>query len=402
MLLLWALLQAGLADRLAHDDIEVREQASMEARRLGRQAQAELERAVTFGDVDTASRARRDLLWIDLDERLSSTLKWAMPDLIRRLSTGDDREWTLAFFEARKFDRDGVELLATRALAGAPAKDKGAMLCAIGESVWHSLAPKVIPFLRDDDPAIRSAAAFTLSRLRAPGLISLIVPLLADDDGRVRGTAARILRALDARDEVLVFARGQAAKRRAGAPPLPSQEPRLDRDPCSSSLASELAELFAPRIAEVTPLLLEAFGAELCAFDSDFESHLAGAMRRGSPPPDLQPLFDHPAADIRSEAVALAGQMNMNECVPRLRTLLNDPDPTVVVAACRALSQIGAKEAAHEIFPLLHNRSCHVRVRALLTLEGFGADPRVETLLHDADLELRDWAREAIQARDRY
>jgi HEAT repeat protein len=69
-------------------------------------------------------------------------------------------------------------------------------LAAVGDA---GAIPLIVPFLADDDPALRSVAAMALAELhqRYPEAVQPFLPrlseLLADDDGLVRQTAANSL-----------------------------------------------------------------------------------------------------------------------------------------------------------------------------------------------------------------
>jgi HEAT repeat protein len=260
----------------------------------------------------------------------------------------------------------------------------------------------VARLLADGDGAVRRLAIETMQKLGERGFSKQVARLMADEDWRVRGAAAAFLRSLDAQQEVLEVARDLAAKRRSGAPALPRHDTCDMKEIHLSHLGTELALLFSGRITEVTPLLLAAFGHDLATWHGEFETYLRIGMSTGQPPPDLDPLFDHPAADIRAEAVNLAGLAQLRAVVPAIRRRLADRDSIVVATTCWALSVLDAKEAIHEITPLLRHGSSEVRTRAFLAIEALGANPRLESLIHDGDPAIRDWALDVLRGRDRY
>src|SRR5438552_6992255 len=115
-LTLWALVASqedparqaqDFVEKLRSDQIEERDEAARNLKRLGKTAHEALERAQKDSDPEMASRARQLLRVIALMEELTPSLLREMQGIEERLAFGGEEEWMEAIREADAVDIDG-------------------------------------------------------------------------------------------------------------------------------------------------------------------------------------------------------------------------------------------------------------------------------------------------------
>ncbi len=192
----------------------------------------------------------------------------------------------------------------------------GAKICTL---VGHS-APAVRALLADRTPTVRAQAVEWAVHAPDGGVIGDLLRMLGDRDGRCRFAA---------QDTLVRLGHGAIE-------PLVGYLETADHDGVLGAL-------------EVALTMADA-------------RLLAPAMR----------LADATAPDVRARAVALLGALGSEDGLTRIVGALDDPHPTVRLAALRALAALAHWPAAAAVARRVHDEAWDVRRQAALALRTFG------------------------------
>ncbi|MBL8112220.1 MAG: peptidylprolyl isomerase [Acidobacteria bacterium] len=185
--------------------------------------------------------------------------------------------------------------------------------------------------LKDDDPAVRRAAAFGAGVSGDARLVRLLVPVMSDLDPKTADAAAEALGKLggDEATRALLGIAGSSAE----APPRAAAARALWR---GSALTPSL----------VVPVLGPLAGREAAASSG---------------------------RSLRREAVFALARKPVPEAAPFLRAALSSADARLVATAVRGLGVLGATDAASEISGLAMGPDSSVVIQSLLSLERIAA-----------------------------
>jgi HEAT repeat protein len=216
--------------------------------------------------------------------------------------------------------------------------------------------------LHDDDPGVRAAAINGLWEYEKPTLIETLIRLLQRDEAEtVRAAAAIALGRFVYLGEVEKIPRHQVAPARAAlleAIHRPGESVEVRRRAVESiAYVSE---------KEVVGIIESAYYDE----NELMQASAIFAMGRSADSRWVKRVIselEHPAVEIRLEAVRACGELEARAAVPPLIELLeDDPDLELQVAAIRALGRIGGNDARH-------------------VLEQYAAESEEETLARAAE-----------------
>lgn len=374
----------ALIERLASENAEERDDATLKLRELGKAAVPELKRAAEQRDPEVASRAQGLLRRISIQDRVSDRLLRRLPEAEQRLTSGDPHAWTEVFLEATSVrnrirvhpdlgreDLDGLGGPAAKAATSI--EEKRGVCLAIRAWKLRSSAPALAGYLSEEDSYTRGMAALSLGELGVRDSGTALQALLGDPDSQVRALA---LKGLFHIADVL-----------ATSSILPSLR---DQDSlCRSWAAAVLAHIGAK---EATGELLKRLSDTSAGVRRSAALALAhlGAPELG--PALIGLLEPQHSRDVRAGAASMLGQLGIHEAVPWLRKLLEDGDLSVRRAAASALGNCGDKVSRPSLEGLLDDGAITVRVqvvRALWRLEDPEAIPALRRLLSDEYREIR-------------
>jgi HEAT repeat protein len=436
--------QDELVEKLRSDSVVDRSEAERSLRALGRPALPALEKASRDPDREVAARARRLFHLIPALERVTPGLRRAMPDVERRLETGDPHAWTELLLAAVPEEADlgepyrplrvaqedlspivGPALTHARPDEKAEVHQRTLQGWARGVAVDHLIRAL-------DDPAVRGLALNALAERALRSAIPAIRPLIDDPEWNL--AALNALSNLDARESLPHFLRLLAVDpspwiieklsgSREAIPDL-ALFLRDDRDDLRKAAEEALAPLEAPPLAE---LLLERLedpdprvrSAALDSLRTRFPDRAALPARtrlkdpaprvRESalwailevedrrPVPDLLPLLRDPDPRNRSIAARAAGDLGIREAVPDLLEAIADPETQF--NAVYALVRLAAPEAIPAFYLFVSDERPWLRARAVEGLSatiGSAAAPVFEALLEDPEHDVRGAAATAI------
>lgn len=397
MALLWVALAgtlalqdpAELAEKLGSERIELREEASRRLIELGDAALPALKKLAGDPDAEKAARARRLLDHLGVLGGLSPEFRKARPGIERRLTLDGDHSWTEEFLAAvgpsrSALRKEDLELLVTRALRGAQSADEiDVILHHVG---WRKLrVPGPLLLELFDRPETSSFAAFAISRAAEAEVIREVVRRIYRNPKQYFNPAsAQVLREADP------------------AVVIPELIPLLDKEERRGHIIWILGELKAkaavPRIrsfasdrnTDLRRCVAFALGnigdpagvPELLALFEDRDKNVrivaTQALVKLKPKealPGLIRLLEDPKSAARDEAIRGLGEIGAPEAIPvLLRILTSDKDLVHQRLAATSLSQLGAREAAPGIVPLLDSGDSPTIGIALDALRRLGAE----------------------------
>jgi HEAT repeat protein len=201
--------------------------------------------------------------------------------------------------------------------------------------------------LGDEDARVRLTAVRSLWPSEQPGLVPKLIELLDEDDSRdVRAQAAAALGRFVYLGEV-----GR----------IPEASLKIAEKRLLKALASDEDDLVQRRaleslgyssLPEVADLIEEAYGSD----DDEWIASALFAMGRSADDrwaPLVIEHLDDANVDLSREAAKAAGELELNEALPRLVDLLQDEDSELRIAAAWALSQIGGEGASDALEEML-------------------------------------------------
>jgi len=384
-LLLALALQASeardLIERMQSEDPAVREAATRKLAELGKEAEPELRKAANHPDVEVAGRVRTLLRNLAIADSMTPRLRSAMPGIVGRLQSGDDRQWTRVFLELRyasSLRRPDFETLAAPALRAAQSEEERAqVLETLRAKRLRSASAEVTALLGDPNLSWRAFAALTAAQGR--DAIPLFLKLLKGDSDRSRLPALASLvelKAIEALPQIRKMLeedhpelRRRAARayaELAGRDALPDlRKMAEDADPAVSSAGIE--GLAATGLKEAGPWVLEALKS--------------------------------PDPDVRSAAADAAGELGLKEALAPIISMLKDKDEDLKYDALHALERYGNRAAARAIVPLLSDKDEDVRDEAFRILGGMGireGTAEIAKLLDSDTSEVRRGAMELL------
>jgi HEAT repeat protein len=243
-----------------------------------------------------------------------------------------------------------------------------------------SSVPKLLPLLQDNEPRVRSHAAYMLGELGDPAhaAVPSMIPLLKDPDDRVRWNTA-----------VALGKMGDAAQPAVTALIKDLQDPN-----------EEVRESAIDALAQMGPTAKSAIPALIATFKGNTEFSASAALSGiGTPAiPSLMQAVKDPNEAVRLGALQSLGGMGKGakSIVPQIIPRLKDPSPKVQVQTAWALQSMG--ESPELILPVLMAKlkdpDPDVRTSSAATLGQLGqaatpAIPALITALNDPNPDVR-------------
>jgi HEAT repeat protein len=360
---------AALVEKLRSEKIEDRDAAARRLLEMGRSAFPALQRATRDKDPEVGQRVRHLLRVLALRDRLSPSLRQALPGLEERLAAGPDSTWTEAFLEASSGPvREGNWIMAR---VGAPRSpffpesDGGWMVSGRPRHAAlrpEDLEPLAGPALRGAEGLEQTVEVLTQIVLRQlRGAIPDIVALLRHEDAALRREAVETLLHLGAR-KTLFHREAQSVGWTFG---------RVGTAGHALALAPRLREAFpglVRMLREPDPEMRKLAALALARFDA--REH-AG---------DLLPLLTDSDLEVRTLAAFALGELSCEAAIPALADCLGDKEDDLKAAAVEALGHIGrtipvSRAITDKIALLIHHPQPYVGDAALDALIGLGPQP---------------------------
>jgi HEAT repeat protein len=265
----------------------------------------------------------------------------SLQDLLASLVAGNEPS-AVELTALSDLERDEVDEVRS-AWPGVPASFRADVLSRVAELAEDNVDLDFTRFARvglsDSEAEVRRLAIAALWECRDPVVGARLGDILrGDDDAAVRAAAASALEPFVLEVE-LGHVRGDDADRFVG----PLREVASDGD--SADLRARAIESLAPLSQPwVDSLITDAY------YDDDRRLRLAAVRAMGGSARetwteylDEQARSDDP--EFRFEAATALGTIASEEGLPALEDLLDDEDSEVVLAAVRALGEIGGEEA---------------------------------------------------------
>ncbi|HLY11005.1 MAG TPA: HEAT repeat domain-containing protein [Planctomycetota bacterium] len=270
----------------------------------------------------------------------------------------------------------------------------------LGKRELRRYAPAVVPHLQDPEFRVAWVAAFTLVQMEARESVPQIAPLLKNADGTVRLNVLHVLGRLGSRehgpllapllddpDSTVQLAAVQVlgrfgAREYSGrvARFLESADPALRQEAVAALAgmnARDLSAKIAERLADGELLVRweairalgrlkakEHAGALVAMSDENgAEAPLLEAMGElglRELAPHILPMLETPDAGIRWRAVRALGSVDAKDDAERISAMLKDPDSYVRRSALRALAAVGARHHAADMLALLRDEEAEV------------------------------------------
>lgn len=251
------------------------------------------------------------------------------------------------------------------------------MLAELGSDA-QSAIPAVIPFLKDNDPVIRGAAANTLEQIGLPAKsdIGLLVNALKDENLEIRLYAARTLSKTD-----LVLDRGFTPSLVAA---LKDQNPTI-----RSAVISAIGNA-GPEARDT--VLLPLMGMVKDPDASVGKKALDALAGLGEPNPKELSIFRDALSDQNSEVRRFAAFSlcflgpNAIDALSALQKAFKDQDVRVRINSVLAIGQMGlaARPALPDLQAAMSDTHPEVRFHALKAIIGLGKDPAAVGILVNA------------------
>ncbi len=408
----------ALVAKLRHDNIEERDAAGEELKRLGKAALPALRRAVTGLDVEGRNRIERIALLIETRESMPRGL-CQIKGLDEKLASGGNRAALVALLElARNPPEDLVATdyayLMRRAIPACESPKERTLLCDIArDRAVKAVAVDLLPFCTDSDEGVRSAAMRAMGALACAEARKVALSLLADESARVRTYACAALavigKPIDAESLVPLLRDGEAGVRAEAADSIG----RLGVP--SQAIACLLALLDDPdaRVAFATCRTLRNVHASTLASamvdgrvgsaDAWLErSHLVHLVVTSKVATELARMaVDTGDASMRESAVAVLTYSFSSELKVVVENLLGRDDSRCIGIALWALRANGIQDV--DIAKAFARRDADSKRNAMRTAAALGLAkhaPECRVLLDDANAEVRGTAIEALLALD--
>lgn len=435
--------------KLGSDRADEREAATKALKAVGLRAIPELERTAQGGDPEVVQRSLHLIRVIRLVDVLGPRLLRALPGIEERLSGDDPAAWTAALLAAGQkteglpehpqLTRNDLNLLAARALEGAQDPREKAALCDIvrtrfltgaarGLVAWlldENLAAMaasalgsirhrdaVVPLtamLEHDRPDCLQAAAEALVEMNASKSTPRLLELLGHPRPETRMGALRVLATfddpgivskvapllLDVSPGVRYHAITALGRRRAPAKlmraALGDPQPSVQRA-CVEALAGISAREEWPTIARLLESEDKDVRRAVLRFAAELRPDGAEAcLRKG---------LKDSAPELRREAAWGLAVFDPGESRRFAHALLKSEEVDARQFAARLLGQVGDREDASALLPLLENGGRELRMQALSALAELAPDGMAEKvvrmLVHDPEEAVRELAAELL------
>lgn len=364
-----------------------------------------LEKAARDADPEVSARARKLLETIPLLQKLTPTLKRAMPALRERLASGTPHAWTEAFLAATnqeggrrshpELGREDFQTLAARALRFADAGERPKVCGVIAAWRLDAAAPELSALLDERDWSLREPLLDAVVACRAPALVPALQERLRKEPKEQKAIWAQALIGLGSRQAVpdlMAVLRAQGGMERgqflyslAGldAPELTPTLVTMLREQGADPYCTLLA-LASQAPEEILPTLEKALADD----EERFRQHALDVLTTRYRSPDSIPFLirclSHADAKIRGMAVTCLGVLRAEGALPELRARLEDDAVSVRRGAARVLASYGIKDGLPEL--LVQLRLPEARIGTAYTLWQLGnreGIPGVLDLLQD-------------------
>ncbi|HLY75133.1 MAG TPA: HEAT repeat domain-containing protein [Planctomycetota bacterium] len=354
-----------LVRRLGSESAQERDLARRKLKEAGRAAAPALEAAIQDSDPEVASRARELLRVLELSEKLSPSLRAALPGVEDRLASGSDSSWTREFLEALERDpktgaklhpslkRADLEVLVVPAFRGAENPQDFINLCSrLGYQPWPTVVPALVERLGDS--RVAKFAVMGLPFTPYPSTVEALLPVLKDGPPEARARAAEVLGALHLPES---------------GPPLV----QLLEDPDPNVKREAIINLGTLRYRPAGEALRRFLGQPAFELDAiDALGRIAYKEAIGDISPFLGRSMIH-----RTRAVRALGALGCREAAPEIEKLLiKEPDREEqfqVAAAVGALGQLGYTEALPKVRQYVQDLyNIQLRMSAILALGALG------------------------------
>jgi len=364
-----------------------------------------LEKAARDADPEVSTRARGLLETIPLFQKLTPTLKRAMPALRERLASGTPHTWTEAFLDATKQEgsrrshpdlgREDFQPLAARALRFAEAGERAGVCAVIAAWRLDAAVPEFSVLLDEKDWSLREAVLDAIVSCRATSLVPALQDRLRREPKEQKPAWAQPLIGLGSREAVPDLAavlrtigwmeRGQFLYSVAGidAPELTPELVKVLREQGADPYCALLA-LASQAPEEILPTLEKGLGDDQEHLRQHALSVLTTRYRSPDSIPFLTRCLSNPDAGLRGMAITSLGALRAEAALPEIRARLEDDAVTVRRSAARVLASYGIKDGLPELVAQL--RVPEARIETAYTLWQMGnreGIPGVQDLLQD-------------------
>lgn len=254
--------------------------------------------------------------------------------------------------------------------------------------------PEIEEFLDDPNPYILGSAVLTLARFGADDLAPRLARYLNHESSYVKTQAARAaatLKYAPAGPEIIRLLKATRAARLAEgfSDPVAGIDRREDDlFNLQNQLVRAAGEL---RLEDAVPLLIEIAQKDIGFRGLAVEALIA--IGADIAPEMLAGLLADPSIYLRKRLVYLMIQHNYRPALPLIRTLLDDENATIRVAALQAITQMAdAGSLPRVAWMSFHDSNPFIRVQAveaLAALEGPASMQRLVGLAADANFQVR-------------
>jgi cyclophilin family peptidyl-prolyl cis-trans isomerase len=278
---------------------------------------------------------------------------------------------------------------------------------AIGRVRLKDGTKPLVATLADADQDVRAMAAFALGLIGDESAEAPLLQLLADPIPLVRGRAAEALGQIGAKASADAI--GKMVSEYAGAPGVIAMQPDDESWPAAAEAEAFKLGLFAlVRLRAFEPLAaaLADGGRPRSTWWPVAYAFQRIEDKRAAPV--LLALLETPGRYTRAFAARGLGALREPSAAKPLVALINPTSQTgieVIVAAIKALAELGALEATAPMLQLVTEPSTHPNIRleavvALGTLRSTDALPVIQDLLTDEWTAMRSAALQAAAAID--
>lgn len=237
-----------------------------------------------------------------------------------------------------------------------------AALAALG---GKELLPRIVAFLKSEDPKLRAGAVEALQVLKASEARPEFIQLAKDPDAAVRAAVASALGDIGSAQDIACLAlllKDPVARVRREAVSSMSQLG-------SANDADKIVDLLKDGDADVrclAAMALERFGAKAAA-------------------PRMIDGLEDDVPKVRSATADALASLNVVEAADRIRKLLNDPVDVVRMASARALGKLHDKTSAPGLKKALNDEDRGVRVTSAESLCLLGEADGARALIKETE-----------------